>query len=168
MISQGALNYAKILYSLGLKEKSVDQTKKLLLNCKELMEALENPVITIKEKASVIDALFDAEISAFMKVLCENDVIGNFAEIMEAYEEIVLEHKNMIKVELSYAVKPDEEQLNQITRMLCEKYNKAEVILETREDTSLIGGYVLRVKDTEYNKSIKGALSNMQKTLTGR
>ncbi|HWT75215.1 MAG TPA: ATP synthase F1 subunit delta [Mobilitalea sp.] len=168
MITQRALNYAKILYSFGIKEETVDQTKKLLQNCSELTEVLENPVIKKKEKDNVIDALFDKEIASFLKVLCDNKVIGIFSEIMDAYEELVLEHKNMIKAKLIYTEKPEADQLEQIKSMLCNKYNKKGVSLELEEDASLIGGYVLYVGNTEYNKSIKGALSEMQKTLIGR
>lgn len=168
MITQQALNYAKLLYSLGLKEESVDQTKKLLLSCDELMDVLENPVIKKKEKESVIDALFENEIASFLKVLCENQVVGIFPEIVNAYEGLVLEHKNLLKAKLIYAVKPEDEQLEQIKSMLCNKYKKAGVFLVLEEDVSLIGGYVLYVGNTEYDKSIKGALSEMKKTLIGR
>ena len=168
MITQRAVIYAKVLYSMDLKEKSINQAKILISNCKELIEVLGNPIVSKKEKNSVIEALFENEICSFFKVLCENKAIGIFTQIMEAYEDLVLEHKNMLKAKLTYAVKPDDEQIEQIKRMLCEKYNKAEVILEHEKDTSLVGGYVLYVRDMEYNKSIKGALSEMQKTLIGR
>jgi len=168
MITQRALNYAKILYSLKLKDENVDQTKKLLMNCSELMDVFENPVVKKKEKASVIDELFDKEIASFLKVLCENNVIGLFSEIMDAYEDLKLEHKNMIKAKLTYAIKPDDEHVEEIKSMLCNKYMKSGVFLELEEDASLVGGYVLFVGDIEYNKSIKGALSEMQNTLIGR
>ncbi len=168
MISQRAINYAKILDSLNVVKADLDAAKKLLFNCKELMEVLENPAIKKKEKESVIDEIFDPEIAKFIKLLCENQMIQVFAEIMEAYDEIVFEHNNTLKAKLIYAVKPEDDKLAQIKSMLCEKYKKTDVFLELEEDASLIGGYVLYVGDTEYNKSIKGALSEMQKTLIGR
>ncbi len=168
MISQRAINYAKILDSLQVEKSSVDAAKKLLFNCKELMEVLENPAIKKKEKESVIDEIFEHEIAKFIKLLCENKMIPIFADIMEAYEEIVLEQNNVLKAKLSYAERPADDKIAQIKSMLCEKYNKSDVFLELEQDASLIGGYVLYVGDTEYNKSIKGALSEMQKTLIGR
>lgn len=168
MITQRALNYAKILYSLQLKEESINSARNILISVSELMEVLENPVIGKQEKASVIDALFDKDIRSFLKVLCENDAISLFAQIAEAYNELVLEHKNILKAKLTYAVKPLEAQLDEIKKMLCEKYQKTGVFLELEEDASLIGGFVLHVRDMEYDKSIKGALSEMQKTLIRR
>ncbi|HHV08953.1 MAG TPA: ATP synthase F1 subunit delta [Clostridiales bacterium] len=168
MISQRAVNYAQVLDSLKLDKESVEAAKKLLLGCRELMEVLESPAIKKKEKEAVLDEIFDQEMSKFLKLLCENQTVGLFAEIMEAYDEIVLEHNDMMKARLVYAVKPEEQQLKDIKAMLCEKYKKSDVFLELKEDASLIGGYVLYVGDMEYNKSIKGALSEMQKTLIGR
>jgi F-type H+-transporting ATPase subunit delta len=168
MITQHAVNYAKVLFDMQLSEKSVEQAKNLLFDCNELIEVLENPVIRKQEKDTVIDSLFHKEICSFLKLLCDNRVIGTFSEIAEAYDNLLSDHKNILKVKLGYAVKPDEEQLDQIKKMLCEKYQKTAVVIETEQDTSLIGGYVLYVGDMEYDKSIKGALSEMQKTLIRR
>ena len=88
--------------------------------------------------------------------------------IMEAYEAILLESKNMLKAKLKYVVKPDDEQITKIKDMLCNKYKKTGVSLELEEDASLIGGYILYVGNTEYDKSMMGALSEMKKTLVGR
>ncbi|MFU0828355.1 MAG: hypothetical protein ACFWTJ_12655 [Lachnoclostridium sp.] len=40
--------------------------------------------------------------------------------------------------------------------------------MELKEDPSLIGGFVLKVGNTEYDKSIKGTLDELQKTLVRR
>jgi F-type H+-transporting ATPase subunit delta len=168
MITQQSKNYAKILYSLQPNEEVVQNTKTILLSSKELVSALENPSISKKEKEAVIDKLFDNEIATFLKVLAEHKVIGHITEIMEAYEEILLEHKNVLKAKLTYTVMPDDSQLAAIKSMLCTKYNKTDVYLELEEDPSLIGGFVLYTGNTEYDKSIKGALSELQNTLIRR
>lgn len=168
MITQQSKNYAKILDSLHIKEDITVRTSELLLNSNELVAALENPAISMKEKETVIDKLFDQEITSFLKVLTTNNAIGSFAEIMDSYEELLLDHQNILKAKLAYTVKPDESQIEEIKNMLCEKYHKSGVYLELEEDPSLIGGFVLYTGNTEYDKSIKGALSELQKTLIRR
>lgn len=167
MISQRALNYAKVLYSMELKEEIIESSKELLNN-NDLLSSLENPLVSKQEKASVIDKLFDKGISSFLKTLCENKSIGLFSEIFNAYEDMVLEHKNVLRAKLAYVKKPGEAEIEQIKNMLCDKYKKTGVFLELEEDASLIGGFVLYVGNTEYDKSIKGTLSEMQKTLIRR
>lgn len=164
MISTRALNYAKILFSMNVKEDSITLAKNLL-EVDELLDTLSNPSVKAGEKEAVIDALFSPDMHSFLKVLCENKMIGNFFEIMDAYEELILNDKNIIKAKLSYALKPEQSELDQIKNMIKSKYKKPEVILELQEDPSLIGGFVLYVGNTEYNKSIKGALTEMQKSL---
>ena len=168
MISQRVLNYAKVLDSLQLGYQLIENTEKQLLNCRELAEVLENPAIKKKEKHAVIEVLFDKEIVGFMKLLSDHGLISAFKEIKEAYEELILEHRDMVKAKLFYTIMPQETQLEQIKNMLCEKYKKKGVVLELEEDASLIGGFVLYIGGTEFDKSIKGALSELQKKLIGR
>jgi F-type H+-transporting ATPase subunit delta len=168
MMIRQTIYYARALFSLNIREESIKSAKELLLGSKVLSDSLENPIIPIREKEAIIDKLFDKEVCGFLKVLCANQMTGAFAEIVDAYESMVLEHKNILRVVLSYVVKPDDAQIDQIKHMLCEKYQKTGVFLELKEDPSLIGGFVLYVGSTEYDKSIQGALLDMQKTLVGR
>jgi F-type H+-transporting ATPase subunit delta len=168
MITQQAANYAKVLFSLGIKEEVILPTKNIFLENKTLIEVFDNPVIKQEEKEAVIKAVFEEEIRRFIKLVCENKCIGIINEIFEAYEGMELASKNIIKATLTYVTKPDDTELEQIKNMVCSKYNKTGVSLKLLEDTSLIGGFVLTVGDMEYDKSIKGTLAEMQKTLVGR
>lgn len=168
MISQRSLTYAKILQSMNINEDSIHQMKQLMMDSQVLIDALSNPSIKKQEKEAVIDALFDHEVTSFLKVICENKVVALFSQIIEAYDALVLESKSIVKAKFIYAIKPSDVEIDKIKNMICEKYNKSGVLLEMEQDDSLIGGYVLTVGNMEYNKSIKGALSEMQKALIGR
>lgn len=162
------MNYGRVLFELGVSKESIDRTKALVSESKELVDALSNPVVKKSEKEAVIDRLFDKEMGGFLKVLCENAYIDHLEEIFEAYEEIVLESKNMIRATLRYVTKPSDAQIEGFKQMICKKYNKVDVLLQLKEDQSLIGGFVLKVEDTEYDKSIKGRIFDLQKTLLWR
>lgn len=161
-------NYGKVLFQLSLSTESVDGMKELLLNHKELLTALDNPSIKAKEKHAVIDKLFEPEVRNFLKVLCDNGYISHIAEIFTSYDDLLLESKNMIRATLSFVTKPSDAQLIGIKNMICKKYNKEDVLLELKEDPSLIGGFILNVGDVEYDKSVKGKLLDMQKRLLWR
>lgn len=162
-----AINYAKALMELNISEESITRAKYLLEN-KVLLEALSNPTIKNKEKDAVIDSIFPNEVRGFLKVLCENNSIDFIYDIMDAYQNLKIENINQIKATLTYVTKPEEEQLQRIKEMICKKWNKAGVILELIEDVSLLGGFILTIGDIEYDKSIRGMLSGMQKTLLWR
>lgn len=168
MITQRAANYGTVLYSLQIAETIVKQSQEILQENSQLVEALDNPTVKKGEKDAVIDAVFPKEIRNFLKVLCRNNHIEINQQIFEAYEDIVLKNENRMKAELSYVIELEEEEINQIKEMIGTKYNKTGVDLELKEDSSLIAGFVLTVGDTEYDKSIKGTLEELQKALVGR
>lgn len=162
------VNYAKVLLQLDVSRKSLGHARALLNQGNELLVALSNPSVKKKEKEAVIDRLFDKEIGNFIKVLCENEYIEHSEAIFKAYDKLVLESKNMMSATLCYVTKPSEAQIQGIKQMICKKYNKVDVLLHLKEEKDLIGGFVLKVEDTEYDKSLKGRILDLQKTLLWR
>lgn len=167
-MTKRAINFAKVLFDLKLPEETVKNTGKLLLSDRQLSEALASPAVKLNEKHKVIDAVFDKEIRSFLKVLCDHGGILMISDILEAYESLLLDGKNMMKATLFYAAKPGEDQLKKVEEMLCRKYRKSDVILDLKQDFSLVGGFILTVGDTVYDKSIKGALLGLSEALARR
>jgi F-type H+-transporting ATPase subunit delta len=168
MITIQTFNYGKVLYSLKISEEVINSTKNLLSNNNYLLEVLANPTIKVKEKEGVISKIFQKEIVAFIKLLCDNNCIMMVNDIFEAYDNFILEEHNIVKAKLYYVIKPGEEEIEQIKDMVRKKFDKEGVYLELVEDKSLIGGFVLCVNNTEYNRSMKGNLLELQKTLSRR
>jgi ATP synthase, F1 delta subunit len=167
-MTQRAVNYAKVLFDLKISEECVKNSKEILSVNKELMEALSNPTIKKEEKEAVINAVFDQEIRNFLKLLCNNNCIDSINEIYEAYWSILMNSKDLVEATLTYVSKPNEAQIEDIKKFVCRKYNKSGVVLDFKEDSSLLGGFVLTVGDTMFDKSLKGSLSELQKTLVWR
>lgn len=168
MITIQAFNYGKVLYSLNISEEVINNTKELIRDNNYLLEVLANPTIKVKEKESVISKIFHKEIEPFIKLLCENNRISMIKDILEAYDTFILEEHSIVRAKLYYVTKPDEDEIMQIKDMVRNNYNKEGVYLELVEDKTLIGGFVLCVGNTEYNRSIKGNLLELQKTLSRR
>lgn len=168
MITQRAQNFARVLDSLHVPEADVDTVKDLLAQVDMVTEVLQNPLVRKEEKESVIQALIPESMQKFMMLLCKHHCVNIHGDIFEAYESITLEKKGCIKATLRYAMKLDTQDQRQIENMICEKYNKTGVKLELIEDPTLIGGMVLQVGEKEYDKSVKGTLEELQKTLVRR
>lgn len=163
-----AMNYAKALFDLNISVECVRNTKDIIVENRELLDALSNPTIKKSEKHAVIDTVFVKEIRNFLKVLCDNNCMVLISQIFDIYEGIVLDGENIIKAKLFFVTKPDDYQLEKLKEFVCNKYNKTSVLLELKEDPSLLGGFVLSVGDTLYDKSIKGTLSSLHKALLWR
>lgn len=168
MMSLRATNYAKILVSLGLSEESVKEALLLIKENEILKKALKNPAIQKHEKEAVIDKLFESQVRNFIKVLCVEQCIDLVDEILEEYETFSLASRNIIKAKISFVTRLEKEELEQVEDMICKKYNKAGVEFELNEDASLIGGFCLTIGSTEYDRSIRGTLKELEKTLAGR
>lgn len=69
------------------------------------------------------------------------------------------------KAELRYVVPPTDEQLSRIRDFLRKKYNADELELVLQEDKNLLGGFVIRIGNEEYDWSMRGRLQQMQQGL---
>lgn len=162
------MNYAVVLFELKISHEIIYETKQIFLENRELLNAFSNPSIKQNEKHSVIDAIFHKEIRNFLKVLSDNNKIDLIVNIIDAYDDVVLQSKNILKATLTYVTMPDENQINKIKEFVRDKYNKADVLLRFKEDSLLLGGFILTVGDIEYDKSIVGTLTSLRKTFAWR
>ena len=133
------------------------ETEKIFRSTPQLKGALENPLVSLKEKEHVIDRVFPQEMKNFLKVTCKYQKISSIYDILEAYGNYSRKQKGILKAVLTYVTKPEEAQKE-----------KMEVILTLREDKSLIGGFILSAGDKEFDWSLRGRYNNLRQKLTRR
>ncbi len=156
-MTQLSKNYARVLYELGISKEAIEEARELS-ECKELIDALNSPVVSKQEKRNVADKVFPKEIRSFIKQLCDYGSVSYIKEIFEAYDEYVDEVNDVVAASLICVVPPTEEQKEKIEQFLMEEYGKTKVRLEISIDRRLIGGFMLKVKDREYDWSMKGRI----------
>lgn len=162
-----AIDYAKVLVDLNIPEDCVYNTKVVLNKNNELQSALINPTISKKDKHAVIDAIFYMEIRNFLKVVCDHGDFKTINDIFDAYQDMTLQHKNMIKATLDYVTRPDAEQIINLKAWICKKYNKSDALIELKENPSLLGGFIVTIGDMQYDRSIKSSLLHLKKLMYG-
>ena len=147
-----SMTYGQVLFELGMKKESLQKAQDMLHENKELLRALENPMITKKEKENVVDKLFSDDLRSSLKIVCDNDDIDCFDEAVEYYDELKRKTDKIIKAEFDYVTMPKDEQLERIKQYLMKQYQADEVDLTLKEDKDLIGGFMLKVGDHVYEK----------------
>lgn len=167
-MTQTANNYGTVLFELGIKKETVEETKKIFKMTSELPHVLSCPVVSRKEKHRVIETFFPQEIQNFLKELCDHGHVDAIDNVFRAYQNCYDEKNGILRAEMSCAEMPDEMQLTQIKNYLAEKYKKTQVELEFRKQPELIAGFVLCVGDIEEDFSIRGRLDRLQQKLTWR
>ena len=155
-------NYAKVLIDMNIAEEDIETMRALLMN-DEVFAALENPLISAQNKRSVIDKLFPEAVCSFLKVMSDNGDIILVDDMFQAYEQLVLDRKNVVRATFTYVTKPDDAQVEKLKKLICRQYGKEDVELTLKEDPSLVGGFILSVGDSVVDKSLKTAILKMQR-----
>ena len=160
-MTETSINYAKALYELSVPEEAVLETEKIFRSTPQLKGALENPLVSLKEKEHVIDRVFP-------QVTCKYQKISSIYDILEAYGNYSRKQKGILKAVLTYVTKPEEAQKEKMEDFLRREFGAKEVILTLREDKSLIGGFILSAGDKEFDWSLRGRYNNLRQKLTRR
>ena len=133
-----------------------------------LREALVSPILNTTDKEAVLGAIFkdaDPLSKELFSLLGNNKRIGMLGEVARQfvllYEQ--MQGQDIARVVTAVPLTPELEkkilgQLKQITGK--------EVTVENEVDPSLIGGFILRVGDLEYNASIASKLANLKREFT--
>lgn len=167
-MTQTANNYGTVLFELGIKKETVEETKKILGLTEDLPRVLSCPVVSKKEKHGLIEKFFPEEIQNFLKELCDNEHMDEISNVFVAYQNSYDRENGILRAKMYCAQMPDETQVAQVKKYLADKYKKAAVELEFELQKELVAGFVLRVGDMEEDFSIRGRLNKLQQKLTWR
>jgi F-type H+-transporting ATPase subunit delta len=173
--SRAALRYAKAILEMAKEKKSLDAVEKdmrsivsTISNSKELIGVLSSPVVSGALKKKALMEIFKgchAITEGSISMLVDNRRIGMLNEV--AFKYIILNEQLKGKgvayvttaVPLNAAMeKKVLEQVNNIT--------SNEITIENKIDESIIGGFVLRVGDLQYDASIANKLNTIKREFT--
>jgi F-type H+-transporting ATPase subunit delta len=171
-----AARYSKSLVSLSSEKGELDTVHKdmqlIAESCKgsrELVLALRSPIIKFDKKLTILNAVFKKNVSPFTLAFFE--ILTRKHREMYLYEiskEFIMQYnllKGIQKAQLYTPVKIDEKLRKQFLQLVEKQTGKkAEIEEFVKED--LIGGYVLRIGDSQIDDSIKSKLLKIKTTFT--
>lgn len=172
---RAAIRYAKALLSLSEEKKaSEDINKDMTLiaesisKSKDLRLVLESPVVQSSKKQSAILAIFK-DINALtvnmVDILNTNKRIKILGEVANQYMRLYDELKGIQVATVTTAVTLDDLMRAKVLAKVKELTGKqAEVT--NKIDESIVGGYILRVGDIQYDASIANKLNTLKREFT--
>ncbi|MFD0863088.1 ATP synthase F1 subunit delta [Sungkyunkwania multivorans] len=170
--TRAAIRYAKAILSLAKEQKVADAVNEDMLSIKntiaeneELKDALQNPTIKNELKKSILKEVFakvNATTDGLIDVLIENKRIGILAIVAEKYHALYETEKGKETAVVTTAV-PLSGSLEKKVLAKVMELTGSEVTVENKIDESIIGGFILRVGDLQYNASIAGKLNNLKR-----
>ena len=97
-MTQTANNYGEVLFELGIKKDTVEESKRIFSLTEQLHKTLESPIISKNEKYSIIEKVFPKEIENFLKVVCDHEKMSYIDEIIEVRLRITLQRSTIKKL----------------------------------------------------------------------
>lgn len=169
--SRAAIRYAKALLLESVEKNSIEETfndmvlvEKTFANNMELKHMVDSRVIKNSIKLSSLNLIFKQLSSlsrSLIKVLFENNRMNILDVVALKYIERYKEFKGIQSATVTTAVPLNYELENQVLETISKLTNKKTTLIN-KVDRSLVGGFILRVGDIEYNASFKNKLKNIK------
>lgn len=138
---------------------------------RELREFFMNPAIPAAQKVSILDKLntgvgMQKELRNLIAVLIDNGRIAAVAEVASAYRQLLQEKLGIHPAEIITARKLDKEERDALLAQVGKLAGGA-VEATFKQDTSILGGAVVRLGSTVYDGSVRGRLERLREELAG-
>ena len=174
-MSRVAIRYSKALFELALEEQIMEEVRSDLEMIKdvcagntEFQNALNNPLIEERVKANLLKKLFEDKLNPltfkFLQLLSKKKRSGFLLEMIYRYMERVLEHNDILSASLITAGQMERTHVDTIKNRVEDMTGKS-VILSEQIDDTLVGGFIVKIKDTVIDLSIRTQLEKLRTQL---
>ena len=155
--------YLDSLLSSQASVSSLEDALKIISSSQELGEILSDPSVIIEEKKLVCADLFAPSVKDLIVTLSVDGKIGALSQITEEYIALLNKKNNVASATVYCVTEPDEKQLEGIKAFVCKEENASDADIKIVKDDKLIGGFIIRVGDREYDRSLKTRLDSIKK-----
>jgi F-type H+-transporting ATPase subunit delta len=173
--TRAAIRYAKAILDMAHSKSAANEVSKdmgLIANTikenKELSTFIQNPTLSVEVKQNALLEVFASAnpvTKSLFRLLFEN-------KRFELLETIALEYNRLfdidnnieiVKVTTAVTMTPDLE-----TKVIAKikEFSNKKIIIEKAIDPAIIGGFILRIGDKEYNASVANSLYVLKRELS--
>jgi len=172
MNTRVAIRYAKPFVQLAEEKGVLEQVKNDMVliaeTCKasiEFRRLLKNPIVSNLKKTQVIEVLFKSNLNAFtiafLDLICKKNRVHELEEIALSVIKIYEDKKGILLAEVTTAVSLSSSQRANIVSLIEKSNTGKTVVLSEKIDTSIIGGYILKIADRMIDASVKTKLQKL-------
>ena len=173
--ARAAIRYAKALLSLASDQKAADAVSadmklivKSIADSKDLSDMLQSPVIPSSDKKAVLLEVFKKSSKSTLSlidILITNNRIDLLGYVASKYNQLFDESKGIELATVTTAVALTAALKKEVlakAKALTGKNVEVENII----DESILGGFILRIGDVQYNASVANQLNNLKREFT--
>ena len=176
--STAARRYARALFDVVLQQqgdldragRELDELAALFTGNEALAAIVSNPAIPASKKRGMVDAILagagdvSAPVARTAALLADRDRLGLLPQLARAYAERLMDHRQIVRAEVTTAVPIDAGKTDAIAAALGRATGR-QVLVASKVDASILGGVVARVGSIVYDGSVARQLEKMKEQL---
>jgi F-type H+-transporting ATPase subunit delta len=171
---RAALRYARALLDFSIEsqeEKNVfDEMENIISvmqSSSDLDRALNNPVLPTKQKQQIIKEVFNKSSKTTQKLfnlLSQNNREGILDAVAQKYIELYDQYKGKVIARVTTAT-PLTDALEKKVLQKAAELSPLKIELKNIIDSTIKGGFILRVGDLQYNASVAERMEKLKREL---
>lgn len=172
--NKAASRYAKSMIDLSTEQNALqDMYQDMVLigqvigGNSELEAILNNPIIPLDKKAGILDSVFGTKVHNITRTFFKLIVSKGRSAILYATSKAFVAQYNVIKgivtAEVTSAIELTDENRAEIIALVKKENGANEVLIKEKVDQKLIGGFILKVGDRQFDASIASSLKKLKK-----
>jgi F-type H+-transporting ATPase subunit delta len=172
--SKISVRYAKAYFEAAVEDKIIEKVIKDIklfqasLGLKGFTEFLESPVIKVSEKRKVVAAVFEKNVERlsfdFLNLIITNKRENYLPHIIRNFIDLYKKNQGIKHATLSIPFDIPDDYHKKFIALLEEAF-KVKIELEEVIDPDLIGGFILKVEDQQFDASVRTELNKIKKRL---
>lgn len=174
MSSKAAARYAKSLIDLSIEQNALEELMKDMVLFEEVVDhnseleaILKNPIVPLDKKTGILKDVFGDKVhqitQSFLKLVVNK---GRSEILFETAKQFIHQYqliKGIVTAEVTSATALTTENKAEIVSLVKKELNAKEVVVKEKVDEKLIGGFILKVGDKQFDASISGGLNKLKK-----
>jgi len=172
-MSRAAIRYAKAILEHCNNTNTTDVVfndmqvvQATVSNSKELRIMLKSPVVKADNKKQVLQEIFKSQSDTtkeLINLLVTKQRTSILGDVAQSFIHLHNESKEMKIAEVTTAIPISKEVESQVLAKITELTKSSNITIKNIVDASIIGGFILRVGDLQYNASIANKLKNIKR-----
>jgi len=173
--ARAAVRYAKAVLDLAQDQNAADAINedmttisKTISENQELSDFIQNPVVRSSVKESALKEVFKEThvlTGKLIEILITNKRIALLQAVAQSYTQLFDQYKGSQIVKVTTAVPLTSDLETKVLAKVNELTAK-ETKIENIVDETILGGFILRLGDIQYNASISNKLNRLKKEFT--
>lgn len=174
MSSKAGARYAKSLLDLSKEQNAVEEVKNDMLFFEEVVDTnseleaiLKNPIVPLDKKQGILDGIFASKLhpisTSFLKLVVAK---GRSSILFDTAKQFVQQYNNIkgiVTADVVSATELTDANRTEIVSLVKKELGATEVLLKEKVNADLIGGFVLKVGDKQFDASIANSLKKLKK-----